>query len=362
MSSERTEAPTPKRLHEARSEGRVARSPELNAALALFAGIYLLRFAGGKLGSAFASMVSTSLTTLPPADVNGGWYTHQLMEYGMQIVPMFGVILIGLMFTGVGVSVAQTGLYWPSKRKVFDVSRVNPLQGIKRLFSGQGLSELVKAILKLTIILWVAFNFVRPRAAELMSLVHTPLPDAIHNWLALASALAMRCASTYMLIAIIDYGYQRWQLNKSLKMSLDEIKEEHKQSEGDPLRRSRMKSEHRRLVRTRMMQNVPKADVVIVNPTHLAVALKYDAKTMSAPTVIAKGAHHVAERIVALARENSVPVIQNIPIARALYKSIDVDQTIPPDLFAAVAQILAYVYNLRGRLPSRRPLLAEQAT
>lgn len=358
MSSERTEAPTPKRLHEARAEGRVARSPELNAALSLLAGLSLLRFAGGKMSAAFANMVTTSLTALPPADVTGGWFTNQLAAYAKQILPMFGVILIGLMFTGVGVSVAQTGLNWASKRKIFDPSRANPLQGIKRLFSGQGLAELLKAILKLTIILWVAFNFVRPRAAELMSLVHTPLPDAIRNWLALASALAMRCTSTYLLIAFVDYAYQRWQLNKTLKMSRDEIKEEYKQSEGDPLRRSRMKTEHRRLIRARMMQNVPKADVVIVNPTHLAVALKYDAKTMSAPTVVAKGAHHVAERIVALARENSVPVIQNIPIARALYKSIDVDQTIPPDLFAAVAQILAYVYNLKGKLPHRPPTLA----
>ncbi len=362
MSSERTEAPTSKRLHEARAEGRVARSPEVNAAAAMFVGIYLLRFAGGKLSSAFASMVSTSMSTLPASDVKGGWFTNRLAEYGLQIVPAFGVILIGLMVTGVGVSIAQSGLNWASKRKLFDVSRVNPLQGIKRLFSGQGLSELVKAIVKLTVILWVAFNFIRPRAAELMSLVHTPLPDAIHNWLALAGGLAMRCAQMYIFLAFVDYAYQRWQHNKSLKMSIEEIKEEYKQSEGDPLRRRRIQTEHRRLVRTRMMQNVPKADVVIVNPTHLAVALKYDAKTMSAPTVVAKGAHHIAERIVALARENSVPVIQNIPIARALYKTIDVDQTIPADLFAAVAQILAYVYNLRGRLPSRRPVLAEQAT
>lgn len=357
MSSERTEAPTPKRLAEARSEGRVARSPEMNAALALFAGIYLIRFAGSKLGSAISSMVTTSLTTLPPTDVNGGWFTNQLVDYGKQVAPMIGVIMIGLMVTGVGVSVGQTGLYWASKRKIFDPSRANPMQGIRRLFSGQGLVEVLKAILKLTVILWVAFSFVRPRAAELMSLVHSPLPEAIRNWLALASALAMRCASTYLLIAIMDYAYQRWQHNKSLKMSKDEIKEEYKQSEGDPLRRRRIKTEHRRLIRARMMQNVPKADVVIVNPTHLAVALKYDAKTMSAPTVIAKGAHHVAERIVALARENSVPVIQNIPVARALYKSIDVDQTIPPDLFAAVAQILAYVYNLKGKLPHRQPAL-----
>lgn len=359
MSSERTEAPTPKRLHEARAEGRVARSQELNAAVALLMGVYLLRFAGGKLGQAFESMVSASITTLPPSDVTGGWFTNLLVDYGVRLAPGIGLILIGLLFTGVGVSLAQTGLFWASKRKFFDPTRVNPLQGFRRLFSGQGLSELVKAVLKLSVILWVAFTFIRPRAVELLSLVHTPLPSAIKNWLELAGALALRCASAYLFLAFVDYAYQRWQYNKSLKMSREEIKEEYKQSEGDPLRRRRIQSEHRRLVRTRMMQNVPKADVVIVNPTHLAVALKYDSKTMAAPTVVAKGAHHVAERIVALARENSVPVIQNIPVARALYKSIDVNQTVPADLYAAIAEILAYVYNMKGRLPTRRAALAE---
>jgi flagellar biosynthetic protein FlhB len=161
-------------------------------------------------------------------------------------------------------------------------------------------------------------------------------------------SLAMRVGSIYLILAVADYAYQRWDLMRNLRMSKDEIKEEYKQSEGDPFMKSRIRSQMRRMARSRMMSNVPKATVVVTNPTHLAIAIEYR-DGMNAPRVLAKGAHHTAERIVAVARKNNIPVVQNIPLARAIYKRIDIDKEIPPDLYLAMAEVLAYVYRIRGK-------------
>jgi flagellar biosynthetic protein FlhB len=200
------------------------------------------------------------------------------------------------------------------------------------------------------VVVWVAYSFLRARVPELLGLNQTDFLAALKEWATLALSLALRVGGAYLVVAFTDYGYQRWQYLRSLRMSKQEIKEEIKQQEGDPVIRGRIRSQQRRMTRHRMMANVPKADVVITNPTHLAIAIQYEADEMKAPKVLAKGAHHTAERIVALARQHGIPVIQDIPVARALYRHVEIDQEIPAALYAAVAQILAYVFRLQGRM------------
>ncbi|MCI0521609.1 MAG: flagellar biosynthesis protein FlhB [Chloroflexi bacterium] len=346
--AEKTEAPTGRRLAEARREGQVARSHELNAAAALLVGAWLLSGPGKNLLADLQSLLVVSLTSLPTVELNQAWLRNLAVTDLLRLGADLGVIVFGMLLTGVAVTEAQTNFLFTSKKIGFDINRINPLQGFKRLFSGQGLMEMLKALLKLLVVGWIAYSFVRGRTQELLGLTQTSFLSALGYWGQMASALMLRVGMAYLVLAVLDYAYQRWYLMRSLRMTKDEIKEEFKQTEGDPVIKGRIRTQQRRMARMRMMANVPKADVVITNPTHLAIAIRYDQGAMKAPQVLAKGAHHTAERIVAIARERQIPVVQNIPLARAIYRLVDVDQEIPPELYLAMAEVLAYVYKLRG--------------
>jgi flagellar biosynthetic protein FlhB len=245
----------------------------------------------------------------------------------------------------------QTQFLWASKKIGFDAKRLNPLEGFKRIFSKHGLIELLRSLLKLGLVSWVAYGFLRTNADQLILLLQHDLTTSVSKFVGLAISLTIRVGGMYLILAAADYAYQRWELYKNLRMSKEEIKEENKRSEGDPMLKSRVRGMQRQMARGRMMANVPKATVVITNPTHLAVAIEYQ-DGMQAPKVLAKGPYRVAERIVKIAKEHHVPVIQNIPLARALYKTVEVGQEISPDLYLAIAEVLAYVYKLRGKVPS----------
>jgi flagellar biosynthesis protein FlhB len=189
------------------------------------------------------------------------------------------------------------------------------------------------------------------KMSTLLMLSQMDLGIGLSTWVDLGFGLCIRVASIYLVVAIVDYVYQRWNYMRGLKMTKEEIKEEYKQSEGDPMLKGRIRSQQRKMARMRMMSNVPKASVVITNPTHLAVAIQYDQNNMVAPTVVAKGINLVAFRISDIARENDIPVVQNIPLARAIYTTVEIDQEIPPELYAAMAEILVYVYRLKGQQP-----------
>jgi flagellar biosynthesis protein FlhB len=251
---------------------------------------------------------------------------------------------------------AQTGLLWASKRVGFHFDRLNPLKGLKRMFSSQGLVELIKALFKLLVVGWVAYSFLKSRAMDVLLLGQMDLVSAVGSWTSLGISLAMRVGAAYLTLALIDYAYQRYTVTKSLRMTKEEVKEDMKSSEGDPFIKARIRGQMRRMARMRMMQQVPKADVIITNPTHLAVAVRYNAQDMAAPVVVAKGADRVAERIKEIGRENRVPIVENKPVARALYGAVDIDQEIPPELYVALAEVLAYVYRMRGQGFSPSPV------
>lgn len=353
--SDKTEAPTQRRLQDAREEGQVVRSIELNTAAIMLVSLMLLIGPGQSLVQTLESLLVESLTELPKVDVTDAWVQQVTLGVIYRVIPGLGVILIGLLLTGMVASIAQTGFLWSSKRIGFDAKRLNPISGIKRIFSSRSLVELFKALLKLVLVTYTAYDYLRGNYTDLLILNHMDMGSAVQKFADMAFGLGLRIGAAYLMIAVVDYAYQRWDMMRNLKMTKQELKEEFKRSEGDPFVKSRIRAQQRRISRGRMMSNVPKATVIVTNPTHLALALEYS-EGMAAPRLLAKGAHLVAQRIVAIAKENNIPIVQNIPLAHAIYRNVDIDQEISPDLYMAMAEVLAYVYRLHGRHSTHAPV------
>ena len=349
---ERTEAPTGKRLNEARSRGQIARSPEINTAVGLLVGFWLLRSSAPRLVETLETIMKQTVSSLPTGELTGAVLIQIAVQDALQILPDLGLIVITLMVTGIAVTVAQTGPLWATKNIGVDFGRLNPLNGLKRLFSVHGLIELPRAILKLLVVGWTAYSYLSGRVTDLVHLSQFDLRSAVGLWADLAGNLGLRVGATYLVLAIIDYLYQRWNLMRSLKMTKEEVKEEFKSQEGSPLIKGQVRQRGRRLARMRMMKKVPLAEVVITNPTHFAVALEYKRDTMHAPRVVAKGAAFIAQRIKDIARENNVPIVENPPIARLLYSTVELEQEVPPELYVAVAEVFAFVYNVKAKRKS----------
>ena len=347
--AEKTEAPTPRRLADARAEGQVAKSPELAGAAVLLVGAWMLQGAGGRLIEELKLLLAASVTARPIDIPTGAWLRQLIVDDLLMIAPPMALLLATILVTGVSVNVGQTGLLWASKRIGFDFKRISFFNGLKRMFSTQGLVELAKNLFKLLVVGLVGYSFLKARAMDVLLLGQMDLNSALQSWAGLGMALAIRVGAAYLTLALIDYSYQRWQLMKTLRMTKEEVKEDYKRSEGDPFIRSRIRAQQRRMARMRMMHKVPQADVIITNPTHLAIAVQYNAEAMNAPTVLAKGADRVAERIKELARQHHIPIVENVPVARALYRNVDIDREIPPELYVALAEVLAYVYRMRGQ-------------
>lgn len=252
-------------------------------------------------------------------------------------------------FFAIAGKLAQNGLVLSSKSLAPDISKINPLSGLKNLFSPKSLVELVKNIGKISVVAYIVYGVVSKEWRTLPSFVDMELVTAMSYTASLAFRIIVRTVWVLAVIGIIDYIYQRYTHIKGLKMSKEEVKEEHKESEGDPLVKARIRTVQRQIARQRMMQEVPEADFVVTNPTHLAVAVKYDRSKSSAPTVVAKGAGLIAEKIKEIARENDVQIIENKVLARSLFKFVEIGMEIPETLYKAVAEMLAYVYGLKNK-------------
>ena len=349
--SEKTEPPTGKRIHELREEGNVVRSHEINSAVGLLLSAWLLSGPGSQLITDIESMLTNTINTLPNSISLTQWLQELLSTSGTRILADLGLILIVFMAAGSIITLIQTKFLWAKKKIGIKFSKLNPINGLKNIFSIQGVFEFVKAFLKVLIIGWVAYSFLRSQVNAILGLAQTDFISGLTFWANLAISLMYRVAMAYIVLAAADYAYQRWHYMKNVRMTKEEVKEEFKQREGDPVIRNRIRGQQRRMARMRMMANVHKADVIITNPTHLAIAIQYDQNSMNAPKVLAKGAYMIAERIVKIAQDSNIPIIQNIPLAHALYKSVNIDQEIPPELYVTMAEILARVYAMRGRKP-----------
>lgn len=347
--SDKTEAPTSRRLEEAREEGKVARSVELNSAAILLVGALLLKGPGKQIVDQYKNLLQSTMFVLPGLNFTGAWLKQWIITQGEGFALPCGLLLVGLLVTGVSVTLAQTGFLWSSKRIGFKAEHINPIEGFKRIFSSQGLIELGRALLKLGLIGYVAYTFLASRIGRIIQIGQVDLATGINQYADLAGNLILNIAEVYLVLAVADYAFQRWRFMRSMRMTKEEVKEDFKRSEGDPFLRGRIRAQQRQIARNRMMSNVKKATVVITNPTHLAVAIEYQPEKMNAPRVLAKGSYLQAQRIVEEAKSHSIPVVQNIPLARAIYRTVKIDQEIPPDLYIAMAEVLAYVYRLRGK-------------
>ncbi len=355
--AEKTEQPTPRKLAEARERGQVARSIELNAAMGLMAGAMLLQSAGKGLVEGFGKMFKSSTDLMMLDTITFDWLKENAIFSFSLILPSLMQIVLVLMVVGVGVTIVQTGFSFASKRKFVDFERVNPVKGIKRLFSLDGLQQLIKSMLKLVVVGYVVYAFAKKNLETILVLAAMDISSGINEWVALAFKLIWNVATAYFVLAVADYIFQRWNFMRQMRMSRQEIIDEVKQSEGDPFMRSRIRQLQRQMMARRMMANVPKADVIITNPTHLAIAIKYDAETMRAPKVLAKGSMQVAKRIVEKAKEHQIPVMENKPVARAIYAAVDIDEEIPPEMYMAIAEILAHVYKMRRNKFTASPVM-----
>ncbi len=359
--SDKTEAPSGRKIADAREKGMIARSHEVNVAAGMLAAFWLLQSTAGQLAQTLHSMMQNTFASLPSDGLTLDGVSRMLMENAWQTAVVIGPFVLSMMVVGVVAGVVQTrGLFTTSALSP-NLDRLNPLTGIKRLLSPQSLVELAKALIKVVVIGWVTYGSLQKYLPQLLTLGMTDMQNAMGTLATAVFDLGTRAAFTYAILAAVDFAYQYRHWYNSLKMSKQEVMDEFKRSEGDPKLRGRIRQQQRQLARQRMMEAVPKANVVLINPTHLAVALQYDRSKMAAPKVVAKGALIVAQRIVEIARANGVPVIQNIPLARALYAGVKIDQEIPSTLYQAVAEVLAFVFSLKQR-SSMRSQPASSAT
>ncbi|MCX8052932.1 MAG: flagellar biosynthesis protein FlhB [Armatimonadetes bacterium] len=349
---DRTEAPTPRRRQEARQEGQVARSVELNSALILLASLVIIRLCGPLLADRLRGTMIDAFTHFPKGDLTIGDVTSDLVRVLLEVGVMTAPIVIGVAVVGFLSSALQVGLTVSSKPLQMRGERLNPTPGIARMFSVRAGVECLKAIAKVSIVGYIVYTFIRDKYSDIASLVGGHYLTACSTIGKLTWELLLRASLAILVIAALDYMFQRFQHEKQLKMTKQEVKEDLKRTEGDPIVKSRIRQRQRAISQRRMMREVPKADVVITNPVHYAVALKYEAEKHAAPVVVAKGQRLVALKIREIAEENNVPIVENPPLARTLYRTVEIGDEIPAELYQAVAEILAYVYRLSRKVAS----------
>ena len=334
--SQKTEEPTPRKLEEARKKGQVSNSKEVTS--------FAILLGGGATVVASPWLIQPGLEACrgliegaANVSVDRGAVQSVLTDLLIAALLTAGPVFALLMFIGVAVNVAQSGFIFTAEPLKLELNRISPISGLKRLFSLKSIVELLKGVFKMALVAGVVWLVLVPEMERLESLLRMDVADLLSVVLVLITRLMIAVLALLAVVALIDFLYQRYEFIKQMRMTLQEVKDEFKQSEGDPQVRARQ----------RMMQAVPTADVVVTNPTHFAVAMKYDESTMAAPLVVAKGADELALRIRELAGEHKVPLVENPPLARALFDTVDIDQEVPPQHYKAVAEVIGYVMRMR---------------
>ena len=357
---EKTEDPSPRRLEQAREEGQVPQSRELSTFLVTVTGAAALLLMGNWMATRVAGLMRDGFAFDRAAAFEPALMLEvlQRMLSGalLTLMPLFFALLVA----AVAAPILLGGLVFAPKVLGFNFGRMNPIQGIGRMFSVHGLAEMVKAILKSLLVGGVAALVLWLNIDHLFDLMVEPLEVGMADFSETVAFSALMIVLSLGLLALIDVPFQLWQYHKKLRMTKEEVKRESKEQEGDPLVKGRIRALQREMARRRMMTEVPKADVVVTNPTHFSVALKYDAEKMGAPVVVAKGRGELALKIREIAKEHGVPMLEAPPLARALYKHCELEQSIPAGLYTAVAEVMAYVYQLdawmkQGGLPPVAP-------
>ncbi|MFH1147789.1 MAG: flagellar biosynthesis protein FlhB [Pseudomonadota bacterium] len=346
---ERTEKATPRRREEARKKGEVARSREVASVLVLLTGFSVLYVFNTHIYQSFREMMTYFLGEAMNTEVNRdsvfSLFVTSVKYMGAIVAPL----ILPLILAALLANYVQVGFMVTTEKIKPKFSKINPFSGLKNLVSKQAGMELFKSLAKIAIISYISYRVIMKEMPNLLPLMDQEVAEILSYICRISFKILLQTCMVMFIIAALDYGFQRWEFERGMRMTKQEIKEEYKQSEGDPMVKSRIKSIQRELARRRMMEAVPKADVVITNPTHLAIAVQYRAGEVEAPEVVAKGAGHIAEKIKAIAIEHNIPLVENKPLAQVLYKTVEIGKMIPPDLYQAVAEVLAYVYRLKNR-------------
>ena len=347
---ERTEPASARKLEQARERGNVPRSRELATLAVLLASTAIMALLGvymfQGLDRVMQNALSFDLADMASPEMMG----RNLMEAGLDGILLYLPLAIAVVVAAVGANLMLSGWVFSSQALEFNFSKLNPVSGIARMFSLNALAELIKALLKGGLIAGVAGWMIWHQHDGILALANEPLEAAVAHFGQIALFTFLASVAAFVFIVALDVPFQLWDYHHGLRMTKEELRQEGKEIEGDPQIKARIRSLQREVARRRMMQAIPQADVVVTNPMHFAVALKYEEKGMAAPVVLAKGAQLVAERIKELAREHRVPIVEAPPLARALHRHVEVGEVIPGALFTAVAQVLAYVYQLNQSL------------
>ena len=345
FAGEKTEEPTAKKRADARKKGQVARSQEINSAFVLLIGFFGLKLLWDSIYSTIATY-----TTYVFSNLNQTVDTENILRIFIGIVIILAKtafpIMLFIMLIGLAINFFQVGLNFNTESIEFKLDKLNPINGFGRIFSKRSLVELVKSFFKILVIGFFLYRFIHEQILAMPQFMFFDLTTSLALVAEIIFRMAFIVIGVIMVMAFMDYGYQKWQTTQDLKMSKQEVKDEMKQTEGDPQIKGKIRQKQRQMAMARMMKEVPKADVIITNPTHYAVALSYE-QGMVAPSVIAKGQDLVAQRIKEIGREARVPIVENKPLARTLYAAVEIGGSVPQELYQAVAEVLAYVYRLK---------------
>jgi flagellar biosynthetic protein FlhB len=347
---EKTEPATPRKRQEARKEGKVAKSQELSSVIILLASIGAMYFVMPSSIERISEFARWLLANAPEHVVTQANFSLYFKHAMMTFVMAAGPIVLVLVVVGMVANLLQVGIVFSAKPLEPKFEKIDPIKGTAKLLSAQALFNLVKDIVKIAIIGLVGYYAIASEMKHGSLLPELNAPQMLGFIGAAMFRVAIKCSLVLIILAVIDYAFQRYQYEKQLRMTKQEIKDEMKNTEGNPQIKGRIRQLQREQSYSRMMTDVPKANVVVTNPTHIAVAMSYDVEKMDAPTVVAMGQRLIAERIKEIALQHDIPIVENKPLARSLFKACEVGMQIPASLFRAVAEVLAYVYKLKGQV------------
>ncbi len=347
--SEKTEKPTSKKRRDAREEGQILQSKEVNTVVILFSCFLGLKIFGRFMNEELKKIMVDFFTEINNVEVffNSSNLMVNFLNISTVFITIISPVLIVAFISSLVINYFQVGFLFTTKTLKLKFNRLNPVEGFKKIFSKRALIELVKSILKVSMVGYIAVKYANSQVNRVISYSSMEPFESYINFSNLIYGFIIRILGVLLFLAVLDYFLQWREHEKNLMMSKEEIKEEYKQTEGDPFIKGKIKERQRKVAMSRMMQEIPKADVIITNPTHYAVAIKYDKDKFDAPYIVGKGVDLIAENIKKVAKDNNVPIIENKPLARAIYDSIEIGDAITEDLYEAVAEVLAYVYSLK---------------
>jgi len=349
FAGEKTEKATPKKRQDERKKGKVAKSQDVNTAILLLFSFSILFIFGGMMKESMMTLYRQTFTEFIHWDLTEN-SVHQIFSgASIEVAKMLAPIVLIAIVAGLASNLMQVGFLFTAEPLKFDLKKIDPIQGAKRIFSIRALVELLKSLLKIVFIATVTFAIIWKFKDDMMMMAFKDIEGALSFFGKTTIIMGISATIALLFLSVFDYAYQRYDFEKNMRMSKQDIKDEHKNIEGDPLIKSKIKEKQRQMAMRRMMSEVPTADVVITNPTHYAIAIKYDENKATAPYIVAKGTDQVALKIKEIAKNNDVVTVENRPLARSLYSETEIGDLIPEHFFKAIAEILAYVYRLNNR-------------